>query len=136
MAGYLPLQTQPSHVEQILGAPIEPCGEQCNYKSGGDRVFVRYSAEPGTQNNPWKIAAGTVSEVSVYPAKREKISDLRLDRRRFKRTNDPELNGYYWYENEEQGITYSVSKSGHVTGSYWVGSSENDKKLRCSSLPQ
>lgn len=132
--GIVPLQTQRSQVEQILGPPIEPCGEHCSYKSGEDRVFVRYSAEPCTQNNPWKIAAGTVIELSVYTAKREKISALRLDRRKFKRTNDPELDGYYWYEDEEQGLTYSVSKSGHVTGSYWVGSSENDKKLRCSSL--
>jgi len=130
--GIVPLQTTRSQAEKILGPPTEACDNQCNYRSGDDRVFVRYSREPCSESNPWKIPAGTVIEMSVYPDKAPKISDLRLDRRKFKKTNDPELDGYYWYENEEQGVTYSVSRKGQVTGTHWIGSSADDKKLRCS----
>lgn len=133
--GIVPLQTSRLQVEQTLGPPVEPCDKQCNYKSGADRVFVRYSGEPCSQNYPWRIPVDTVIEVSIYTAKDKKISELRLDRRKFKKTNDPELDGYYWYEDEAQGVSYSVSKNGRVTGTHWIGSSNDDQKLRCSTPP-
>jgi hypothetical protein len=34
---------------------------------------------------------------------------------------DPTLvAGHYWYEDEAQGLGYSVSKSDRVTGTHWV----------------
>ena len=117
---------------RILGSPMEPCNLQCNYQSGDDRIFVQYSGEPCTDNNPWKVPAGTVTDFSVYLAKPQDISTLRLDRRKLKKTDDPELHGYSWYEDEKRGISYSVSTTGQITGTYWVASSDNDKKLRCT----
>jgi hypothetical protein len=131
----VPLETSRLQVEKILSSPIEPCGSQCSYKSGDDRIFIRYSGEPCSQDYPWRIPVETVVEMSLYQAKAPKVSELRLDRRKFKKTNDPELQVYYWYEDEAQGISYSVSKNGRVTGTHWIGSANDDRKLRCSIQP-
>lgn len=128
--GIVPLETPRLQVEKILGSPIEPCNLQCNYQSGEDRIFVRYSGDPCTDNNSWRVSAGTVTELSVYLAELQDISTL--DRRKLKKTDDPELHGYSWYEDEKRGISYSVSTTGQITGTYWVASSDNDKKLRCT----
>lgn len=133
--GIVPLHTNRVQVEQTLGPPVEPCDKQCNYKSGDDRVFVRYSGKPCSQDYPWRISVDTVVEMSLYHAKMIKFSELRLDRRKFKKTRDPELHGHSWYEDEEQGLSYSVSKNGRVTGTHWIGSSNDDKRLRCSTQP-
>jgi hypothetical protein len=130
--GIVPLHTTRSHVEKILGPPTESCDKQCNYKKGDDRVFIRYSGEPCSQGNSWRIPADTVIEISVYQGRKPRISNLRLDRRKFKKTYDLELHGYYWYENEEAGVAYEVSAEGRVIGNYWFGASADDKKLRCS----
>lgn len=133
--GIVPLQTSRLQVEQTLGPPVEPCDKQCNYRSGDDRVFIRYSGEPCSQDYPWKIPVDTVVEMSLYSGKTIKISELRLDRRKFKKSNDSELHGYYWYEDEAHGVSYSVSKNGNVTGTHWTGSFNDDQKLRCSPSP-
>src|SRR5215207_5149895 len=108
--GIVPLITKRSEVEKILGIRTD-CENYCMYDSGDNRIFVRYASEPCSQEKKWTVPSGTVTEISVY-GDEPKLSDLKLDSRKFKKNPDPELNGYYSYENEEQGITYSVSKKG------------------------
>ena len=132
--GIVPLITKRSEVEKILGVRTD-CENYCTYESGDDRIFVRYADEPCSKENKWTVPAGTVIEISVYPGDGPKLSALKLDARKFKKTKDPELNGYYSYENEKEGVTYSVSKKGRVTGSHWIGASDRHQKLRCPSMP-
>ena len=56
-----------------------------------------------------RISPNTVISLSVNLAEGQKLSDLKLDRKRFRKTKDPELHGYSTYENESEGTSYSVS---------------------------
>jgi hypothetical protein len=129
--GIVPLITKRSDVEKILGIRTD-CENSCLYDINDDRIFVRYASEPCSKENTWTVPGGTVFEISVEVGDNPKISSLKLDRRKFKKTLDPELNGYYSYENEEQGITYTVSERDRVIGIHWWGTAERRQKLRCS----
>ena len=129
--GMVPLITQRSEAEKLLGSPNHPCENFCFYEVGDDRIFVRYASEPCSKENNWTVPSGTVIELSVYPGDDPKFSSLKLDRRHFKKTDDPELHGYSWYEDEKAGVTYCVSQKGRVTGIHWYGAAERDQKLRC-----
>ncbi|MBC8030622.1 MAG: hypothetical protein H7Z16_10965 [Pyrinomonadaceae bacterium] len=63
-----------------------------------------------------------------------KLPDLRLDRRKFTRTEDPELHGYSYYTNEEDGVTYSISDRRVVIGIDWFGTARDAKTLRCPTV--
>ena len=130
--GIVPFITQRPEVEKILGAPMESCENSCHYQNHDDQIFIRYAAEPCSNENKWTVSKGTVIEISVNHGNQPKLSALKLDSRKFKRTDDPELNGCYHYENEQQGITYHVSDKGRVTATHWIGTAEQDRKLRCS----
>jgi len=132
--GIVPLITKRSEVEKILGIRTD-CENSCLYDINHDRIFVRYASEPCGKENTWTVPRGTVFEISVELDNNPKISSLKLVRRKFKKTPDPELNGYYSYENEEQGITYTVSERGRVVGIHWWGTAERHQKLRCPSRP-
>ena len=129
--GIVPFITQRTAVEEILGAPMESCESSCHYQRHDDRIFIRYAAEPCSNENKWTVSKGTVIEISVNHGNQPKLSDLKLDSRKFKRTADPELNGYYHYENDQKGITYNVSDKGRVTATHWIGTIDQDRKLRC-----
>lgn len=131
--GIVPLITKRSEAENIVRVRTN-CENYCIYKCGGDRIFIRYADEPCSKENKWIVPRGTVTEISVY-GDTPKLSELKLNSRKFKKTPDPELNGYYSYENEQDGVTYSVSQEGRVTGTHWIATAERHRKLRCPSAP-
>ena len=133
--GIVPLITKRSEVEKILGAPANRCENFCKYKNGDDEIFIQYADEACSKENKWLVPSGTVTEISVYPGEGPKFSSLKLNRRKFKKTNDPELHGYAWYGNDKEGITYSVSEEGRVTGIHLYGTADRRQKLRCPSTP-
>lgn len=134
--GILPLHSARADVEQLLGPPTEPCKDGCDYDTKNEGVFVRYSIGVCADGGPnaWNVSPNTVISLSVYPTARPKLSDLRLNLKKFTKTKDPELHGYSTYTNEAEGVTYSVSDDGTVTGVYWFGSSKDSRTLRCPSL--
>lgn len=133
--GIIPLHSTRADVERLLGPPVKPCKDSCHYDTTTEGVFVRYSGEPCEegQENRWRVPANTVISLSVNLAEGQKLSDLKLDRRRFRKTEDPELHGYSTYENEGEGISYSVSDEGVVYRIEWFGTSKDAKALRCGS---
>lgn len=133
--GIVPLHSTRVEVERLLGPPVKPCKDLCHYDTTTEGVFVRYSGEPCEegQENRWRVPANTVISLSVNLAERQKLSDLKLDRRRFRKTEDPELHGYSTYENESEGISYSVSDEGVVYRIERFGTSKDAKALRCGS---
>lgn len=133
--GIVPLRSTRAEVERLLGAPVRPCKEGCTYDTKSEGVFVRYSGEPCEEGeaNRWRVPPHTVISLTVYASRKPNLSDLKLDRKRFKKTNDPELHGYYTYENEEDGVAYEVSDRGVVLGIEWFGTSRDAKALRCGS---
>ena len=60
-----------------------------------------------------------------------KLSALGLNPKGFKRIKDPELDGYWRYENVLKGISYAVAKDGHVYSISRVATKKDDEALRC-----
>lgn len=133
--GIVPLHSTRADVERRLGPPTEPCIAGCDYDTKREGVFVRYSGERCATGdaNPLNIPPNTVISVTVYPAVKPRLSDLKLSMRKFTRTKDPELNGYSTYTNEEIGVTYEVSDKHRVLSIEWFGSSKDITILRCPS---
>jgi hypothetical protein len=132
----VPLHSTRADVERLLGPPVRPCKEGCTYDTKSEGVFVRYSGEPCEKGeaNRWRVPRDTVISLSVYPSLKPNLSDLKLDRKRFKKTKDPELHGYYTYENQKDGVAYEVSDRGVVLGVEWFGASKDAEALRCGSV--
>lgn len=130
--GIVPLRSTRAEVERQLGVPVSTCGETCSYETPKEKVTIVYSTDPcgrGDQNR-WRVSAGTVVTVIVYPAETPKFKDLKLNLKKFIKTRDPELAGYWVYTNEQEGISYEVSKTGRVLSIEWFPVT-NDNSLNC-----
>jgi len=120
-------------VERVLGSPTHSCQLTCDYESNSETVFIRYSDErckPGNTDG-FDIPPDTVLSVTVYPKRKVKLPDLKLDLTKFSKTKDPELQGYSTYTNMESGVTYEVSDKNRVLSVQWFGAAKDIEALRC-----
>jgi hypothetical protein len=94
-------------------------------------VFVVYSS--GTCNSGetsgWNVSPDTVIRFTVYPKSRPKLSALKIDKRKFKVTEDQELPGVFYYINEEEGMGFSVEND--LVDSFFYMPSIKDSKMHC-----
>jgi len=133
--GIVPLHSTRADVERLLGPPTEACKEACEYDTKSEGVFVRYSSERCSKDNTngWNVPPDTVLSLSVNMTMKPKLSDLKLNLKKFTKTKDPELHGYTHFENEEDGVSYAVSDEGLVYRVEWFGTAKDAKALRCGS---
>lgn len=131
--GIVALQSTRMDVERLLGPPTNACTEVCRYDTKTERVFVQYSDEACKKGdaNPMNIPPGTVVSVTVYPDAETRLRDLKLDRKKFKKINDPELQGYSTYTSRELGVAYEVSDKNMILSIEWFGSAKQIDALRC-----
>ena len=131
--GIAPLRSTRSDVERVLGSPTTSCTEVCHYQTKTESVFVHYSVERCARRelHPLNIPPNTVLTVLVYSEAKPRLRDLRLNMKKFMKTNDPELNGYATYTNGEAGVAYEVSDKGLVLSVEWFGSANDIHSLRC-----
>lgn len=133
--GILPLHSTRADVERLLGPPAESCKDGCDYDTKNEGVFVRYSIGRCADGGPnaWNVPPNTVLSLSINLAKRPRLSELRLNLRRCKKTADPELHGYSSYENEDEGDSYAVSDDGRVYSINRFATTKDDRALRCQA---
>lgn len=131
--GLIPLHSTRTDVERVLGPSSGDC--RCIYRTEEEVVSVIYSRTNCKGNVPgWNVPAETVLEFTVMPLKRQdKFSELRLDKRRFVRTQDHVATTAY-YTNLAMGIRYQVSR-GEVVDSVTYIPQLKDRRLRCAGFP-
>jgi hypothetical protein len=136
--GIAPLHSSRADVERLLGTPSTPCKNLCSYETKSEVVLVRYSGDSCTNNedNRWRVPAGTVISVTINLQERPRFSNLKLNRKKFTKTNDPELHGYTSYTSAELGVHYSVNAEGRVYSINWFPSLKDENALRCTSHRQ
>lgn len=136
--GIAPLHSSRADVERLLGPPSTPCKSLCSYETKSEVVLVRYSGDPCTNNddNRWRVPANTVISVSVNLEKRPRFSSLKLKRKKFTKTIDPELHGYTSYTSAELGVDYSVNAEGRVYTIDWFPTLKDENALQCTSQRQ
>jgi hypothetical protein len=134
--GIVPLRSTRVDVERLLGAPSSRCKGLCRYESKDEVVFVRYSGEPcnNEEQNRWRVPPDTVIDLTVNLGETPKLSDLKLNLKKFKRTQDPELHGYSTYKNEDRGVSYAVSSDGRIYSIDWFATTKDNEALRCPSI--
>lgn len=131
--GIVPLHSTRQDVEKVLGVSLSEC--KCSYKLGDDNVFVQYSGRTCSDTDAvgWNVAVDTVINITVYPRMKPRFQDLRIDKTKFIKSNDPEIEGISYYFNESDGRTIVVD--GDIVSQYQYGPTKADQQLRCSGLP-
>lgn len=134
--GIIPLHSTRAEVEKILGPPTPDSKAQdaAFYRTEKERVFVLYSTGSCDikPSNGWNVPRGTVITVSVYPNTKPKLSTLKIDVGKYKRSADPELTDLVDYTNEEEGISIEVNIAEGVVNAFSYWPTEKENCLRCS----
>lgn len=113
--GVVPLKSTRADVERRFGKP----DKWGHYAVGDERVSFEYSDGPctdlyrtlGKDNCYCSLEAGTVTSIFVKSIVPRKISDLKLDMKKFKRTPISPFPDTFEYADRIEGITYEVDES-------------------------
>ncbi len=125
--GITPLRSTRVDVERLLGAP-EP-GTQAVYKTTEEVVRVSYAVVQCDYG--WRVAPGTVVSVLIHPATPIKLSEVKLDEKKFQKRRDVNLENVYYYLNEVEGINYTVDSVAGVVTAIEYYPMKRDKRLKC-----
>jgi hypothetical protein len=125
--GIVPLHSTKADVIRLWG---EPNIDGRLYEIDNYRVFIDYSDGPCVKGRSgWNVPRDTVVSISLAPNKDLKFSELHIDEKRFKKSNDGELSTISYYTDETAGVTISVS-DGEVRNIFYNPTSK-DNSLRC-----
>ena len=130
--GIIPLHSTRADVERLLGPAKDPC--KCIYESQEANVQVFYSAGDCKRGGTggWNVPPNTVIRFTVYPKTKKRLSDLKIDERKYKKTEDPELPGIFYYTDKEEGLVISVDRD--VVIDYGFEPSAKDINLHCPNI--
>ena len=132
--GIVPLKSTKDDVLKILkeiGSSKDP------YEVEEGRVNILYARGPCEQGLPsdwgnWNVPAGTVINIFIYLKKEMRLSKSQLqEMKKFKWYTDD--SGTTYYNNEVEGIQYSVSEGeeGGLVTSITYGPTKSDEHLLC-----
>jgi hypothetical protein len=129
-----PMKSTRPDVETILG-PAQKSLEVI-YELESGNVFIEYSSGPcrADRKGGWNIRAETVISFRFSPKVKQDVSDLRIDRNKFKKVADRHSGGYgYYLINDRDGIMYEVQQ-GEVGYVEYYPPSKYDR-LQCGRSP-
>ena len=111
--GITPLRSTRADVERLLGPPESESGGV--YATEGERVSVTYSRRPC--DHGWRVPPDTVISFFVHPKTPPKLSDLKLDEKKYERRRSYHVETVRYYIDLEAGVNYTVESPGDlVTG--------------------
>jgi hypothetical protein len=123
--GVVPLRSSCDDFKRITG--VATC-QTTTYDLVDEKVAVAFS--DGTCETGWRVPEGRVLWVLVHPRSRQKISDLQLDGRRYKKVPDSHLREVTYYDNEDDGVSIATFSDGTVAYLSY-GPAKTDKGLEC-----
>ena len=134
--GIVPLSTSRTEVEKLLGLPKESRGVSSTFRIKDGRVSVFYSdgfCSKGATND-WNVPPDTVVILTFQPANSMMIADLKLDKSKYERFQDPHLERAIHYFSKEDGIRISARKmgDGEEIQDITYEPAAKDYHLRCS----
>lgn len=121
--GLVPLHSTCEDVKRILN--VTKCGN--SYETDEGRVYITFSKKPCADG--WKVPAGTVLELFVYP-KAKQLNEMDLNLANFKKEASYDSPNYVYYSNREEGITLLVTPDQKVQSLYYYAAAK-DEYLRC-----
>lgn len=106
----VPLKSTRAQVERLLGTATEAYFADYELKQGS--LFIEYSSGPcrPERNGGWNVPRDVVIMLDFTPKHKTRIADLKLDPKKFRKIVDDHVIGVLYYVNDEEGITYAVSR--------------------------
>jgi hypothetical protein len=129
--GIVPLHSSRADVERLLGQGTNWC--KCSYYFDDMNIFFVYSSGDCKNGGSggWNIPPDTVIRFSVVLIPQPRWSDLKFDLSKFRKQNDPEIEGIVEYHDDEDGFLIEGDQERVYGFYYWP--SAKDKNLRCSN---
>jgi hypothetical protein len=108
----IPLQTTRTEVEKLLGLDEKSSGEKSYaaiYHLNDGVLFIQYSSGPCRPNveGGWNVPIDTVIQYSFSPKVRKRLSELKLNLKKYRKIPDLHVPGVFYYVNDD-GTTYNV----------------------------
>lgn len=127
--GVTPLRSTRADVARLLGPPNL---DGRYYEIDNFTVHIDYSDGPCQKGRSgWNVPRDTVVSLSLAPTQELKFATLKIDKKKYKKSQDAELPEVIYYTNEAEGVTISVSE-GEVRNIYYTPAAK-DAHLRCPS---
>ena len=106
----LPMNSTRAEVEAILGQADE--GFEVLYQLQDGKLSIEYSTGPCTSERKggWNVPENVVISLHFSPRRAKKVSQLKLDPRKFRKVVDDHLPSVTYYINDEEGITYAIQQ--------------------------
>jgi hypothetical protein len=131
--GIIPLHSSRADVERLLGPPADRNNELVSiHKLEHEVVFIVYATGPpcGTDGpSAWQVPRGTVLSITVRSRTELRLSDLKIDQKKYKKTGGGHVPDVFYYTNDEEGVSIEVVQ-GKVTGITYEPAAK-DEYLRC-----
>jgi hypothetical protein len=129
----VPLQSKRADVLRRLGKPSGGGDLQASYKLKGEDVIIRYAEGDACRKeggDGWRVRRGTVLQITVRP-QNLRLSDLRLDPRRYRKEMAGDTQAVSSYRDERAGVAYEVSEADGYVRFVTYGPAARDSRLRC-----
>ena len=129
--GLVPLKATRRDVEGLLGSPKSPGGS--SFETDGQFISVEYSDGPCEKGWPygWSVDKDTVTGIWVAVGKRILLADLKLDEKKYQKSQDSHIQNRVYYIDYDQGVAIMVDDfTTEVIGFNYLPTS-SEEKLRC-----
>lgn len=131
--GVVPLRSTRKDVDRLLGPPSRQTTWDAFYHVKDASVLVTFS-EGNCNKWPvdWDVPAGTVQEIHVYPSEDIPLSELKLDKGRFRETFDVH-HRFIYFMDEEDGfhiVSHESDRKVHIF-SHYPSASDKQRHTRC-----
>lgn len=130
--GIIPLKSSRADVERLFGH-VEG-GYGVTYALTDGNLFVEYSSGPckDGRKEGWNVPEDTVISFSFSPTIKQRVEDLKVEQRRFKKVKDGHIDWGYYLVNENDGIMYDVQDGMVENVEYYPPPKYNN--LRCTNI--
>jgi len=106
----VPSKTTRTEVESILGRTETEYFAV--YKIDDGNLFIEYSSgpcRPGRKGG-WNFPENVVVSITLYPKTKPRLSDLKLDRKKFRKVISTHTPSVTYYINDNEGIMYEIQQ--------------------------
>ena len=126
--GLVPLRATRHDVEGLLGSPIESA-----YQTGNERVRFDYSDGPCEKGWPygWNVKPDTVVSITVVPKDTVFLSELKLDKKKYVKTESFNHTNDLYYIDEDEGVLIQVEAYTEKVMWFIYRPTKADTKLAC-----